>query len=162
MAPSISSFLLLASTLPLGLASPSPSYLPSRASGSAGCGKPLPVVQQPAGGDSHPTNFTQTNGAKRTYLIHIPSNYNPNTPVPVIFSFHGNNKTSEQQEDLSQFSNEEFNKDAIAVYPQGVNVSFSLMLEPILKGNRNCFIVSELPESVLIWNRNRGKGHHTP
>ncbi|KAH8651885.1 putative ferulic acid esterase [Tricladium varicosporioides] len=124
MAPLISSLFLLASTLTSSLASPSPPYLHSRASGSAGCGKPLPVAQQPAGGASHPTNFTQTNGAKRTYLIHIPSNYNPNTPVPVIFSFHGNGKTSEQQEDLSQFSNEEFNKNAIAVYPQGVDKSW--------------------------------------
>ena len=92
---------------------------------SSGCGKDLLKTQQPAGGASHQTTFPQSDGTDRTYLIHIPSTYNINTPVPLIFSFHGGGKTSAEQEELSQFSNEDFNPNGIAVYPQGIDVSFS-------------------------------------
>ncbi|KAI9925719.1 hypothetical protein ASPWEDRAFT_42377 [Aspergillus wentii DTO 134E9] len=87
--------------------------------GSAGCGKPLPKAQG-KGGD-YPTNFTTSDGTARKYIIHIPSNYDQDKPVPVIFSFHGRTKTAEEQQGLSQFSNEDWNPDAIAVYPQGLD-----------------------------------------
>jgi len=89
---------------------------------SAGCGKDLPAAQSPPGGASHQTDFTQSDGTARTYLIHIPSNYDKNAPVPLIFSFHGRGKSSSEQEGLSQFSNENWNPNGIAVYPQGLNV----------------------------------------
>jgi len=89
---------------------------------SAGCGKDLPGAQTPPGGKSHQTNFTQSDGRHRTYLIHIPSNYDKNTPVPLIFSFHGKHKNSSEQEQLSEFSNEDWNPNGIAVYPQGIKV----------------------------------------
>lgn len=97
-------------------------------SGSSGCGKPLPAAQSPPGGASHQTHFTQSDGTARTYLIHIPSNYDVNRAVPLIFSFHGRTKNSSEQEELSQFSNEEWNPDGIAVYPQGIDVSFTVLL----------------------------------
>ncbi|PLB54532.1 putative ferulic acid esterase [Aspergillus steynii IBT 23096] len=90
------------------------------AAGSNGCGKPLPKHQS-AGGDSHQTHFTTSDGTERTYLIHIPSNYDTNTPVPLIFSFHGRSGNSANQEGLSQFSNEDWNPNGIAVYPQGLD-----------------------------------------
>jgi poly(3-hydroxybutyrate) depolymerase len=90
---------------------------------SPGCGKALPDAQQPAGGASHRVHLNQTNGTPRTYFIHIPSNYAVNTAVPLIFSFHGKGKNASSQEALSQFSNEKWNPDAIAVYPHGIKVS---------------------------------------
>lgn len=87
---------------------------------SPGCGKNLPRVQEPGG--SYSTNITTKDGRERSYIIHIPSNYDKNKPVPVIFSFHGRTRTAKSQEKLSQFSNEEYNPDAIAVYPQGIKV----------------------------------------
>jgi poly(3-hydroxybutyrate) depolymerase len=48
-----------------------------------------------------------------------------NRAIPLIFSFHGRTKTAESQEQLSQFSNEAWNPDAIAVYPQGLDVRIS-------------------------------------
>jgi hypothetical protein len=94
--------------------------------GSKGCGMDLPAVQTPPGGASHQTHFTQSDGAHRTYLIRIPSNYVKNTPVPLIFSFHGRGKNSSEQEGLSQFSNEDWNPNGIAVYPQGIHVYLPL------------------------------------
>lgn len=104
--------LLLASTLTTALAA-----------SSAGCGKDLPAAQSPPGGASHQTDFTQSDGTARTYLIHIPSHYEKNTPVPLILAFHGRGKNSSEMEQLSQFSNEDFNTNGIAVYPQGLHVS---------------------------------------
>jgi poly(3-hydroxybutyrate) depolymerase len=89
---------------------------------SSGCGKPLPKAQQPAGGASHRVHLNQTNGTPRTYLIHIPTSYSSDKPAPLIFSFHGRGKNASSQEELSQFSNEAWNPDGIAVYPQGIAV----------------------------------------
>ncbi|GAQ05603.1 feruloyl esterase B [Aspergillus lentulus] len=89
------------------------------ATASAGCGKPLPEHQGTGG--SYPTDFTASDGTLRSYIIHIPSNYDENRAIPLIFSFHGRSKTAESQEQLSQFSNEAWNPDAIAVYPQGLD-----------------------------------------
>jgi poly(3-hydroxybutyrate) depolymerase len=99
--------------------------------GSKGCGKDLPAAQTPPGGASHQTDFTQSDGTHRTYLIHIPSNYDKNTPVPLIFSFHGQGKNSSEQEGLSQFSNEAWNPNGIAVYPQGIHVYLHYNSSPL-------------------------------
>ncbi|KAB8239532.1 hypothetical protein ETB97_000757 [Aspergillus alliaceus] len=88
------------------------------AASSAGCGQPLPPHQ--SRGSSHGVHFTTSDGTQRFYLIHIPLNYDENKPTPLIFSFHGRGKTAENQEALSQFSNETWNPNAIAVYPQGL------------------------------------------
>jgi len=90
--------------------------------GSKGCEKDLPAAQTPPGGASHQTEFTQSDGTHRTYLIHIPTNYDKNTPVPLIFSFQGRGKNSSEQESLSQFSNEDWNPNGITVYPQSIHV----------------------------------------
>jgi poly(3-hydroxybutyrate) depolymerase len=100
----------------------------AKANLSPGCGKPLPEAQQPAGGASHRVHINQTNGTPRTYLIHIPSIYSPNVSAPLILSFHGHGKNASSQEELSQFSNETWNPNGIAVYPQGLKVCLSLLL----------------------------------
>jgi poly(3-hydroxybutyrate) depolymerase len=59
----------------------------------------------------------------RSYRLHLPTNYDKNSPsgIPLILSFHGNDKNALNQENLSQFSNEDYNPNAIAVYPNGVD-----------------------------------------
>ncbi|KAF5348364.1 hypothetical protein D9758_010903 [Tetrapyrgos nigripes] len=87
--------------------------------GPSGCGKQPPSGVSPGGASS---NRTLTSGdQKRSYLIHLPQNYDSNKPTPLILSFHGRTQTAKQQEDGSQFSNPSFNPDGIAVYPQGVD-----------------------------------------
>lgn len=61
-----------------------------------------------------------TDGRNRTYRIHLPSNYDANTPAPLIISYHGHGQDMVQQETLSQFSNNAINPNMIAVYPQGL------------------------------------------
>lgn len=102
---------------------------------SPGCDKPLPKTQEP--GKSHNvTDFTTEDGRKRSYIIHIPSNYDKAKAVPLIFSFHGRHKTAGGQEALSQFSNEDWNPDAIAVYPQGIDVRDYSTIQGGLKEKR--------------------------
>lgn len=110
--------LLLSGAVTLGIAA---------AERSAGCGKSLPEAITP--GETHMANFT-SNGTVRSYRIHLPSNYDDNNAVPVIFSFHGRSKTAKGQEDLSQFSNEKWNPNAIAIYPQGIDVCLFILKGP--------------------------------
>ncbi|KAE8385808.1 Alpha/Beta hydrolase protein [Aspergillus alliaceus] len=86
------------------------------ATGSAGCGQSISLNQGP--GSSQSVIFTTSDGIHRPYRIYIPSSYSINTPTPLIFSFHGWNRSLEWQESLTQFSNETWNPDTIAVYPQ--------------------------------------------
>ena len=86
-----------------------------------GCGTAPPLTP---GGETQ-TFTVQSGGLARTYNVHLPSNYDQDSAdgTPLILSFHGNNRDAYEQEALSQFSNETYNPNAIAVYPQGVDVS---------------------------------------
>lgn len=99
-------------------ASTSPSAAPQPKTTSPGCGKHIPPGHSP--GDSYRANMISDDGRNRSYLIHLPSNYTTNRPAPVVIAFHGRGKDPEYMEKLSQFSNEDFNPDAIAVYPQAI------------------------------------------
>lgn len=116
MSPSVWNFVSLASILFSGCAYATP---------SAGCGKDLPTNITAGGheGLAQKVQFTTVSGGSpgmaRKYWIHVPSNYNKTNPTPLIFSFHGNGQLATYQEELSQFSNETWNPNAIAVYPLG-------------------------------------------
>jgi poly(3-hydroxybutyrate) depolymerase len=84
------------------------------------CGQPL-VPTALAGMTNNVT--IKSSGLNRNFLISLPSAYNANTPVPLIFSFHGRGKDARYQQKLSQFSNASYNPNAIAVYPNGFMVS---------------------------------------
>ncbi|KAG8862633.1 hypothetical protein FRB96_001192 [Tulasnella sp. 330] len=58
----------------------------------------------------------------RTYLLHIPANYDSSKTHAVVLSYHGYDGTSAQQEILSQFSDPGVlinGRGIIAAYPQG-------------------------------------------
>ena len=86
---------------------------------TAGCSKPHVV-------DGVSKNFqVSTNGGTRTYRIHLPRSYDPNTPAPLVISYHGHGQDMVPQETLSQFSNDAINPEMIAVYPQGLKGAVS-------------------------------------
>lgn len=70
----------------------------------------------------------ESNGFNRSYLISIPPQYKPHTPTGVIFSFHGGDRTAEDQLQLDQLTNPEFNTKHIVVYPQGIDVCEAFLL----------------------------------
>ncbi|KAJ5558520.1 hypothetical protein N7535_008735 [Penicillium sp. DV-2018c] len=84
---------------------------------SKGCGKDIPS-RFPEPGTSH--NLTLP-GTDRRYRLYIPANYDKNVPTPLYFSFHGATRDMLEEENLSQFSNPEFNPHGIAVYPDSKN-----------------------------------------
>jgi poly(3-hydroxybutyrate) depolymerase len=88
---------------------------------SKGChahNSPTPTL-----GTSFNVSLTSDN-QPRTFLLHLPESYTPQTPAPIYLSFHGRSRTATYQESLSQLSNPAYNPSALAVYPQGVNNSW--------------------------------------
>ena len=53
----------------------------------------------------------------RTYIVHLPSSYNPNKQYPLIINLHGLNSDAAQQESYSQFDNVADTNNFIVVYP---------------------------------------------
>ncbi len=89
-------------------------YSPFAQAPSAGCGNPNP----PEGNLTVPVaEVTEP----REYIVQLPNNYDPNTPYPVVFGFHGRGSGAEM------FSGSFYGglgpaveDDAIAVFPQGI------------------------------------------
>ncbi|KAJ5050753.1 uncharacterized protein L3040_002624 [Drepanopeziza brunnea f. sp. 'multigermtubi'] len=65
-----------------------------------------------------------SSGDARYYLVTTPPKFDPKTPTPVIFSFHGKNKSAKDQYELTLLSDPYFNDYAIAVYPNGLEKSW--------------------------------------
>lgn len=87
-------------------------------SGTPGCG-----IDHSALAGASSKNFTiESSGGTRSFLVHVPKNYESSTATGMVLSYHGNSRTAQSQEKLSLFSNRTLNPDWIAVYPQGVGV----------------------------------------
>lgn len=67
------------------------------------------------------TTLNVTLGSRR-YLLYIPVNYQPDTPAPVVLSYHGGTRTAEFQLALDRLTSTDFNQDYIVVYPNGIAV----------------------------------------
>jgi len=81
-----------------------------RDSRSAGCGlNPLGAA---------PTSFN-VDGATRTSLTYIPSSYNQNKPVPLVFAFHGRTNSNSRVRSYYKLESSNAAKDAIILYPAG-------------------------------------------
>jgi poly(3-hydroxybutyrate) depolymerase len=84
--------------------------------GSMGCGKavtrPNPRTQQ----------TLMIGGVTRYYLIHVPENYDPSKPLPLVFGIHGLNMNNVwAAHDNSGFQLiQETNNQALLIYPQGL------------------------------------------
>lgn len=59
----------------------------NQAAESSGCGKDKPA-QVPSSVD--------VSGTDRTFIVDVPPNYDPNTPTPILFAFHGMSLTAAQ------------------------------------------------------------------
>ncbi|KAI5852793.1 putative ferulic acid esterase [Morchella snyderi] len=89
---------------------------------STGCGTTLPTNSTP-GGASQQFSIT-SGGIERTYKLYIPSSYKSSTAAPLILSYHGNTRTADDQERISEFSLEKCNTEFVVVYPNGVDNSW--------------------------------------
>jgi polyhydroxybutyrate depolymerase len=82
---------------------------------SAGCGKT--ATRQ----DAKKQLTMQSGGATRYYLLYTPTNYDPNTPLPMVVTLHGANMNNWWAANDSSGFNliQAANNKAILVYPQG-------------------------------------------
>ena len=58
-------------------------------------------------------------GLQRDYIIHIPSSYNVNTPIPLVFCFHGYGSNASTNMSYTNFNYISDTAGFIVVYPQG-------------------------------------------
>lgn len=107
---------------------PYPAPVANNGNSSSGCGSALPSYVT-AGGSSVVVSFTAPDGTARAYTIHVPYLYNSNVAAPLIMAFHGAGDTSSTSEGQTGYSAENYNPYAIAVYPQGINVSMSQFVD---------------------------------
>lgn len=61
-------------------------------------------------------------GGERSYLLHIPSGYDPSKRYPLVLSFHGFTSNSEDQSTLTRFGKLADSEGFIVVFPQGLAV----------------------------------------
>lgn len=60
-----------------------------------------------------------SSGEKREYLLHVPSSYDPSTPVPLVITLHGFAQWPANQANVSQWNKLADEEGFIVVYPSG-------------------------------------------
>ena len=98
----------------------------AHAASSTGCGQLLSKnLTKGQKGQSNSLTFKTSDGTERSYLLHIPDAYDPDTATGLIWSYHGRGKNSEHQEKITRFSKSGSTPDYIVVYPQGTSKNAS-------------------------------------
>lgn len=82
---------------------------------SGGCGKPAPVPP----GESIQQSIT-SGDVHRTYLLHLPPDYESGAELPLVLSFHGHASFAGEQEKRTGLSKLADQEGFVAVYPQGL------------------------------------------
>lgn len=95
-------------------AAPTDAPLPSKGCGMAG-----------VKGGQDETRTLMHDGAARDYIVHFPSGYDENEPVPLLLNFHGYTSNKESQLEYSEMNATSDERGFIVVYPGGLNNSFN-------------------------------------
>ena len=85
-------------------------------------------------GDHH--RSVEVNGLTRSYLVHVPPQYDPRKPTPVVLVFHGGLANAKVTVGFTGMSEKADRAGFIAVYPNG----------------------SGLGEAILVWNAGMVRG----
>ena len=84
--------------------------------GSSGCGKPL-AANLVVGKTT--ARAIASGGSNRSYLLHLPANYDARIPAPVLLNFHGFGSDPERQNAVSAFEPMSDREGFILVTPDG-------------------------------------------
>ena len=81
----------------------------------------------PQGTAVGPRTFKNTvdieiNGFRRTYLVHVPTGYTPDIPLPLVVVIHGAFDTAQGMEQVSGFSLLADREGFIVLYPNGMGI----------------------------------------
>ena len=82
-------------------------------------------------------------GGYRTFILHLPANYNSANSYPLILNFHGFNSNALQQEAYTGFDGIADTAGFIVVYPQGINNTWN-----IAQGSTDVDFASALIDSL--------------
>lgn len=116
---------------------------------TTGCGKTSPVTPGTSANQTIAAHPAVSRGhTTRTYIVHVPSTYNPNQPQAVILVFHGHGGSAVDTDASSGFSQLAEQRGFIAVSPQGLldddGLPFWASIGPIDYGMDDALFVSEL------------------
>ena len=78
-----------------------------------------PKAEPEALGPGDHTRTLQGDGWQRSYLVHVPPQYDPKKPTPVVLVFHGGGSNAEQMVRFCGLNEKADQEGFIAVYPQG-------------------------------------------
>ena len=115
-------------------------------SGSAGCGKQSPWPKGDAFSRFYMDLRDENFAIDREVEVHIPDNYDINTPAPILYYFHGHNQDPTNS---NRWFNTTNTNGAILVYPRGMSDfnnrtdlntwNVGLTSEGMTKANQACF-----------------------
>jgi len=94
---------------------------------------PSLALAEPLGPGQHTRELT-LDGRNRSYIVHIPASYDPDSPAPVVLAFHGAGMNADLMIRFSAISEASEKHGFIAVYPNGVGVG------PLLTFNAGGFV----------------------
>jgi polyhydroxybutyrate depolymerase len=94
---------------------------------------PPPVSAPPAAACAHASSLAAGNtndsidfdGAKRTFIVHVPADLDASTPVPLVVDMHGLTSTAGAQAGISGWRAKADQEGFIVVHPQGLGNSWN-------------------------------------
>jgi polyhydroxybutyrate depolymerase len=94
-----------------------------------GCSRPQRRLETPTAETVKPTAVQTgsldrqitSGGVSRHYILHVPTAYQPGTPIPLVLNFHGYGSNSQQEEALTGMSIKADAETFLVVYPDGID-----------------------------------------
>lgn len=87
-----------------------------------GCMASLPEITDPPAGSYRVSTSITYNLSDRTFLLHVPPNYNSETPLPLVVVLHGAFSTGRQTESETGFSALADSERFLVAYPEGIGI----------------------------------------
>ncbi|MBL6979963.1 MAG: prolyl oligopeptidase family serine peptidase [Anaerolineales bacterium] len=60
-------------------------------------------------------------GTERNFLLHVPPNYQPETPIPLVFNLHGRTDTAVRHQEMTQLNAKADQAGFVVVAPQAID-----------------------------------------
>lgn len=87
-----------------------------------GCMATLPEISEPPTGSYRVSTSITYNMSYRTFLLHVPPNYNSKKPLPLVVVLHGAFSTGGQTENETGFSALADTEHFLVAYPEGIGI----------------------------------------
>jgi len=87
-----------------------------------GCLANLPESSEPPGGSYRIATSARYKASQRTFILHVPVNYRPGSPLPLVVVLHGAFSTGKQTETETGFSALADSEGFLVAYPEGIGL----------------------------------------